>query len=418
MSRTRTDSAPSSATTTASRPATRWLSPSLLAVLVIGLALVPTLQATLGFGAYYVVFGYTLFFWITQASAWNLFSGFSGYINFGHAIFFGAGVYVTANLARTTEPNIFLAIILGAVAAAIVAAFIGYVMFRRGLAHEIFGLFTFALAIAFGVLVRNVDAIGGGGVLMVGRVSYPDFLGSVNEMLYTLGLLLAVIAVVTAWLVQRSRLGMGLFAIRDDEKVAETIGVPTFRYKMIALVLAAALAGASGALNAVMISFIEPEATFGLEVSVMVVLMGLVGGRRHWAGPVIGATLMFTLSDRLTGLGMTELSQVLTGALLILVVVALQGGIWERWRRRPVAGLVTFLVVLAILMIPGVGGGGFIEALLWALLVMVAVLIVPQSLWSRLTGRRRPAPRDAAPGAVGTDSHDVSAEEEATKDVR
>ncbi|MCK0114227.1 branched-chain amino acid ABC transporter permease [Ornithinimicrobium sp. F0845] len=382
---TRAPEAPTRPTDNAAR---RWTTPGVLLVLVIGLAALPTLQESLGLDAYLIVFGYTLFFWVTQASAWNLFSGFSGYLNFGHAIFYGAGVYVTANLARESDPNIFVAILGGALAAAVVAALIGYVIFHRGLAHEIFALFTFALAIAIGVLVRNVDAIGGGGVLMVSMVTYPEFLGSVNEMLYYLGLLLAVVAVVAAALVQRSRLGLGLFAIRDDERVAETMGVPTFRYKMIALVLAAAIGGASGALNAVMISFIEPEATFGIDVSVMVVLMALVGGRRHWAGPVIGAVLMFSLSDRLTGLGMTELSQLLTGLLLVVVIVGLKGGIHERWQRRPRAGLITFLGVLLVLLVTGLGGG-FIGALLFALLAMIVVLVVPDAWWARLVNRSR-----------------------------
>ena len=393
QSEARPSTAAASRTSASSGP--RWLTPVVLIALVVALALVPTLRQTLGFGAYYVVFGYSLFFWITQASAWNLFSGFSGYLNFGHAIFYGAGVYVTANLAKDTAPHVVVLLLLGAGAAALVALLIGWMVFRRGLAHEIFALFTFALAIAFGVLVRNIESIGGGGVLMVGDVSYPPALGSINEMLYYLGLLLAVVSVAAAWLVQRSRLGMGLAAIRDDERVAETIGVPTFRYKMIALGIAAAIAGASGALNAVMVSFIEPEATFGIELSVMVVLMALVGGRRHWAGPVVGATLMFALSDRLTGLGMTELSQLLTGALLILVVVALKGGIYEQWRRRPSAGLLVLLVVMLGLLLTGVGGG-FIEALLWGLLAMVAVLVLPDRWWSAVLKNRKKVTDDAA----------------------
>lgn len=394
MTITQTDpSTEPSTATSAQRPGTRLAriaTPSVLVLLVILLAAVPMLQESMGFGAYYIVFGYTLFFWITQTTAWNIFSGYSGYVNFGHAIFYGAGVYVTANMVNRTEAGLLVMIPLGALAAALVALGLGYVMFRRGLAHEIFGLFTFALAIALGVLVRQIDSIGGGGVLMVNRVNYPDFLGSVNEMLYHLGLLLAVVAVLIAWLVQRSRLGIGLAAIRDDEKVAETIGVPTFRYKMTALALGAGIAGASGALNAVMVSYIEPEATFGISTSVMVVLMALVGGQRHWAGPIIGATLMFALSDRLTGLGMTELSQLLTGAVLILVVIALKGGIYEQWKRRPVAGLSVFVVVLLVLMVTPLVAG-FIEALLWALLAMVFVLVLPDRLWSLIVPNRRSA---------------------------
>lgn len=161
---------------------------------------------------------------------------------------------------------------------------------------------------------------------------------------------------------------------------------PPFRYKMVTVMMAAAIAGASGALNAIMVSFIEPEATSGVDVSVMVVLMALVGGRRHWIGPVIGASLMFALSDRLAGLGAAELSQLLTGALLIVVVVSLRGGIHDRWRRRPRAGLITLVVVFVVLLVLY---GSIIEPLLFSLLAMVVVLVLPESLWSRLVARRR-----------------------------
>jgi len=358
------------------------------AVLIAALLSIPTLQDVFGIGAYYLVFGYTAFFWITQATSWNIFSGYSGYLSFGHAAFYGIGMYVTANLAGTEGVSIFALLGIGAVAAGLLGLGLGYVIFVRGLAHEVFALFTFALAIALGVLVRNVEVIGGGGVLIVGEVDYPEWMGSFNGMLYYFGLALAIVAVVTAITVQRSRFGQGLFAIRDDERVAETIGVPTFRYKLTALVIAAAIAGASGALNAVMVAYIEPEATFGIEVSVFVVLMALVGGRRHWLGPIIGAVLMYTLSDRLTGIGVSELSQVLTGALLILVVVRFEGGIYEQWKKVPVLGTVTFVAVVAILSVTS-AVGGFVDALLIGMLVTLAVLLVPASIWQKLRPKRK-----------------------------
>ncbi|WP_157157317.1 branched-chain amino acid ABC transporter permease [Diaminobutyricimonas sp. LJ205] len=357
-------------------------------ILVAGLLSIPTLHDLFGIGAYYLIFGYTVFFWITQATSWNIFSGYSGYLSFGHAAFYGTGMYVTANLAGTEGLSIFALIGVGALLAGLLGLGLGYIIFRRGLAHEVFALFTFALAIALGVLVRNVDAIGGGGVLIVGDVGYPDWMGSFNDMLYYLGLALAIVAVITAIAVQRSRFGKGLFAIRDDERVAETIGVPTFRYKLTALVIAAAIAGASGALNAVMVAYIEPETTYGIEVSVFVVLMALVGGRRHWLGPIIGAVLMYTLSDRLTGIGVSELSQILTGAVLILVVVRFDGGIYEQWKKVPVLSAVTLVAVVTILSVTG-AVGGFVDALLIGMLVTLAVLLVPATIWRRLRPRRK-----------------------------
>jgi branched-chain amino acid transport system permease protein len=365
-----------------------WSGPLVAGVAILALAAVPRLQDGLGFSAYYVVFGYTLLFWITQASSWNLFSGFSGYRVFGHGLFYGAGVYVTANLARETEASLFLVLPLGALASALLALAVGWIVFRRGLTHEVFALFTFALAVAMVVVARNVEAIGGGGVLMVRNLKYPEWLGSINDMLFYVALLLAVLAVASAWLVQRSRLGIGLAAIRDDERVAEALGVPTFRYKLTALVLSAALAGASGALNAVAISFIEPEATFGIQVSVFVVLMSLIGGQRHWAGPILGAVLITALSDRLTGLGASELSQVLMAALLIFVVIRFQGGILERLFAVPVRGWSAFVIVFAVLL--GTGwAGSLIGALVFAMIAMMVALVLPDSLFRRFSVFRK-----------------------------
>jgi branched-chain amino acid transport system permease protein len=359
---------------------------------VLALAAVPELQNGLGFSAYYVVFGYTLFFWITQASSWNLFSGFSGYRVFGHGLFYGAGVYVTANLARESDPPLFLALPLGALVSAVLALAVGWIVFRRGLTHEVFALFTFALAVAMAVVVRNIESIGGGGVLLVSNLEYPEWLGSINDMLYYVALALAALTVAIAWWVRRSRLGVGLAAIRDDERVAETLGVPTFRYKLTALVLGAALAGASGALNAVAVSFIEPEAIFGIQVSVFVVLMSLIGGQRHWAGPILGAVLITAMSDRLTGLGASELSQVLMAALLVFVVIRFQGGLMERLQAAPVRGATAFVVVFAVLV--GTGwAGGLIGALVFAMIAMMVVLVLPDSLVRRLSFTRKAATR-------------------------
>jgi branched-chain amino acid transport system permease protein len=242
------------------------------------------------------------------------------------------------------------------------------------------------------VVVRNIESIGGGGVLMVSNLEYPEWLGSINDMLYYVALALAALTVAIAWWVRRSRLGVGLAAIRDDERVAETLGVPTFRYKLTALVLGAALAGASGALNAVAVSFIEPEAIFGIQVSVFVVLMSLIGGQRHWAGPILGAVLITAMSDRLTGLGASELSQVLMAALLVFVVIRFQGGLMERLQAAPVRGATAFVVVFAVLV--GTGwAGGLIGALVFAMIAMMVVLVLPDSLVRRLSFTRKAATR-------------------------
>lgn len=354
----------------------------ILGIAVVALLFaVPTLQGAFGFSLYYVVFGSSLFIWVALASSWNIFSGYSGYINFGFASFYGAGVYTTGFLARTgTEnpPSIFMLIVAGAAVAAVLGLLIGFLLFWRGLAHEIFGLLTFAIAIALGVLVRNVEAIGGeGGSIVLGRI---DWFGNRPATIYYLGLGLALIAILVSMVIRRSKFGLGLFAIRDDEKAAQTIGVPNFRYKLTAFTISAALGGAVGALHAFNIGFLEPAPVFGVATSVYVVLMALLGGRSHWIGPVIGAILIFTLRERLEGLGLPEISLLITGALLIFVIIRLKEGVYGKLKEQPLLALAVFTVLLVVLTWTGLLGG-FIEALLFSTLITLVYLLIPLDFW-------------------------------------
>ena len=132
---------------------------------------------------------------------------------------------------------------------------------------------------------------------------YPDFLGDFQDLVYRLGLGVAALAVVAAFLIQNSRFGWGLFSIRDEEGVAEELGVPTFRYKMFAITISGFLGGLSGAVAALQIGYLTPEGVFNLTVPLFVIVMSVLGGRRHWLGPVIGALVIYALQERLTELG-------------------------------------------------------------------------------------------------------------------
>ena len=118
-----------------------------------------------------------------------------------------------------------------------------------------------------------------------------------------MGAVAAVGAVAVAYAIQHSRLGRGLFAIRDDEDVAEALGAPTFRYKMIAFAISGFIAGAAGGVNSLQVSYLTTDTTFNFIVPLFVILMSTLGGRQHWLGPVIGAVLIYSLQERLAGAG-------------------------------------------------------------------------------------------------------------------
>lgn len=362
------------------KTASHWIWPVVALALFGFLLFLPGLQGALGYSPYLLIFSYTVFYWITQASSWNIFSGFSGYLNFGFAAFSAVGVYTTALMSQNGSVPILVPMVVGGILAAALAVVLGLILFLRGLAHEIFALVTFAITIGLALLVHNVKALGGP-LLMVGAVEFPEWMGGLNQSLYLLALILCALTLLIAALVQRSSLGTGLAAIRDDEPVAETMGVPTLKYKLIALAISAALAGASGALNAVMVSFIEPEPTFGMELSVFVVLMALLGGTRHWAGPLFGALLIATLSDRLTGWGMSDLAQLITGAILVLIVLRLRAGLFDRIRHRRWVVVPVAVIVLLVLWLARIVD--FIDALLYAQITALIVLLLPSSLFRR-----------------------------------
>ena len=146
---------------------------------------------------------------------------------------------------------------------------------------------------------------------------------------------MAALAVITAFLIQNSRFGWGLFSIRDEEGVAEELGVPTFRYKMLAITVTGFLGAMSGAVAAQQIGYLTPEGVFNLTVPLFVIVMSVVGGRRHWLGPVIGALLIYSLQERLSNSGFDEWGQVVLGSILVLVILFAPEGIYERIRTRP-----------------------------------------------------------------------------------
>lgn len=381
---------------TAARPA-RVVTTALLVAVLFAM---PALQRTFGFALFNLIFLYTIFFWITQASSWNIFSGYSGYFSFGQGAFYGAGLYVTANLVARRGTSLLPALPVGALVGALIAVATGLLVFRlRKLSGEIFALFSLAVALALGGLANNWSFIDGGRGIPLGSVAYPSWLGSTTEMLYYLALALAVVSVGLAYALQRSRVGSGLAAIRDDERVAEGVGVPTFRYKLWMFGLNGALAGVSGAIHAVQVNFISPQTAFGITIPLFVILMSVVGGRRHWAGPVVGAVVIHTISDRLTGAGLGDLSQIVLGLLLIGATLFLRTGIAPRLVRRPGPATVVALVVLVGQLVAV--DRTVITSAAYAIVAGLLVLILPDRLLdaagSRVWPRRADGPDDDQP---------------------
>jgi branched-chain amino acid transport system permease protein len=301
-----------------------------LAGVATALAVVPFL----GLPAFYESFLYLIFHWIVLATSWNILSGYSGYISFGHGAFFGAGVYTTATLAaRFDMPFLWTLPVAGAIAAAL-ALCIGLVVFRvHRVRGELFALLTLAVTFVLATIILNTSIDGGPGVYL-SAVPLPKLGPSESSMFYLLALGLAVATLSIAYLVRRARLGRGLFAIHDDEDVAEVMGVPTYRFKLAAFALSCALAGVAGGIHAVFVSYVTVGGTFSITVPLTVVLMSILGGTRHWAGPAIGATVITALMYAFTAGDYAIAGKAVVGVVLILVILFMPQGLLGRWRGR------------------------------------------------------------------------------------
>ena len=311
------------------------VAPAAFAAVGLGLVLVPALKLP----AFYESFLYLVFHWVALATSWGILSGFSGYFSFGHGAFFGAGMYAAATLLTAGLP--FLPTLpLAGLVAALFGVGMGAVVFRvRRLRGELFALLTLAVTFVLATIVLNTPIDGGPGVYL-SAVPLPRLAGSAAATLYLFALGIALITVATAYAVYHARWGAGLFAIHDDEDVAEVLGVPTYRYKLLALGLSSGLAGVAGGIHAMFVTYVTVAETFSIVVPLYVVLMSVLGGARHWLGPAIGAALVTVLMYGVTGGQTAVVGRAAVGLTLMLAILFLPQGItgflsrWDRWGRR------------------------------------------------------------------------------------
>lgn len=280
-----------------------------------------------GVADFYLSYLYVVFFWIALATSWGILSGYSGYWSFGHAAFFGAGVYTAATLAGKWGVPFLLTVPAAAAIAAALALGIGLVVFRiKSLRAEFFALLTLSVTYVLAAIVSNTPLDGGGGVYL-SNVALPQFGTTVPGAIYLLGLALALAALAVSRRILRSRLGAGLLALHDDEDVAEVKGVPTLHYKLAAFAISSAIAGAAGAIQAGYLGYVTVGETFSITVPLYVVLMSILGGARHWAGPAIGATLITVALSLFVGGGHAEIGRAGVALALVVVILVLPQGI-------------------------------------------------------------------------------------------
>src|SRR5438477_1015740 len=305
---------------------------STLKALVIGAVIVMggVGFASAGVNPYVYFAGYVILPYVVIATAWNILGGYGGYVNFGAPAFFALGAYTAVVLIQWIRAPLPVLILAGGLVSALLGLGIGYLTLRlRGV---FFSIATLALSIVLQTMIMNWEYVGGSRGLSVLRPSGPPF-GNYVMFLFTVMVTLAVVAVVTARFIERSWIGRGLAALRDNEEAAECMGVPTLRLKLFATTLSGFFLGVAGAPFPYYVTYVEPSSAFDLNYAVNALAMPMIGGTTTWLGPVIGAVLLGTAQQVATVTISSELNLLIVGVVLVLFVVLAPEGITGLVRR-------------------------------------------------------------------------------------
>ncbi len=252
------------------------------------------------------------------ASNWNLTGGFTGYIDFGHAVFFGLGAYGVGVMMAKAGWAFVPALLVGGLVAAIFAILIGSATLRlRGPYFSISMLGTF---VAMREMVRVAKPLTGGGT----GLTLPPYLN--RPLFYYVTLIMTALVILFIWWLRRTEFGASLVAIREDEIGAEMRGINTTLHKIIIFTIAAFSSGLVGGLWAYQNTFIDPDIVFFEQRTVEVVMMSMLGGLGTVAGPVIGASAIYWLRDVLWA-NLEQYHLTAQGLLLILIVLFVPEGI-------------------------------------------------------------------------------------------
>ncbi|KAF2958152.1 amino acid ABC transporter permease [Thermotoga sp. Ku-13t] len=270
--------------------------------------------------------------------AWNIITGFAGQTSFGHAAFFGIGAYTSTVLFYRFGVSPWIGMILGSLFAGIVAFIVSYPCFR--LKGHYFAIATLAVAEIIKQLFVSWDYVEGATGISIPVVedSFWAMQFHRSKIPYVLiAYSLFVFVLFVAVLIERNRMGYYLKAIRESHEAAEALGINTSRYKLAAMVVSSMLTALFGTLYAQYILYIDPFMVFGLDVSMKIVLLTVLGGLGNIYGPIVGAAVLVPLSEYTrTLLGGTGrgIDLMIYGVLIVLVVVFEPRGILGLLRRR------------------------------------------------------------------------------------
>jgi len=258
----------------------------------------------------------------TLATAWNLIGGYTGYPSFGNVAFFGLGAYGTGLAMVEFQWPFAAALVFGALVCLIFGLLLGLPVLR--LKGHYFAIATLGSAEALREIIRNLDIVGANRGLGMPLIYDPP-------LFYFLMLGLLLFSILLTWGITRTRFGYGLIAIREDEEAADVLGINTRLYKTSAFCLSGMLTGLVGGVHIYHMTFIDPQSAFEVLRTISMIVMAVIGGSGTVLGPLIGAALIFSMSEYLATLSVTlrTLPVVFFGGLIVLTSLFLPNGLWE-----------------------------------------------------------------------------------------
>ncbi len=276
-----------------------------------------------------------VFYFLALAQLWNLLAGYSGLISVGQQAFVGLGGYAMFSLAMFAGVPILYALPLAGVLTALIAWPTAFVAFR--LSGPYFAIGTWVIAEVYRLIFAQIPALGGGsGIsLPAGLVKAMASGRSARESLtYWIALAIMLVVVLGIWALMRSRVGLSLSALRDNEEAAVSVGVRTRSLKFAIYIATAGMTGLIGALIFVQKLRITPEAAFSVtDWSVLVIFIVVIGGIGTLEGPILGCILFFVLREYLADLGAWYM--IILGTISVVIILVEPRGLWgliQRWR--------------------------------------------------------------------------------------
>lgn len=273
-----------------------------------------------------------IFLYAYLGQSWNILTGYAGVISLGHSLYVGIGAYVTFYLTMTLGLSPWIGMWIGGIAAGLIGLVIGFFGFRFGLKGVYFVLLTISFAEIGRLIVLHLKVFGSfQGLFITPNFSFINFQFKENIPYYYIALGYVVFSLIVVQLIERSKIGRYIVALREDEDAAESLGVDVFKYKMIAICISAFMTSLGGAFYTNYFYYLHPGTMMSMGFSIEIILRPIIGGMGTVLGPVIGSFLITPLAELsrsyFAKAGYEGLHLVIYGFLLVAVVLFFPRGV-------------------------------------------------------------------------------------------